>query len=323
MTLLADAPLNDPLAPGLLVTLVLGAAGIGILLPRPKRGPVLAGLLCGVAALVMAGFTVVTPDGPVTPEVVLFYAFAGFAIVGGAMMLIQRSPARAAISFTLVITSTCGLFLLQAAPFLMAATIIIYAGAIIVTFLFVLMMSQQTGYSDADDRTREPFLAAFAGFILLGALLLVLHRAYPSTDRLAELVDDANRAKSRTSTADMFREIGDPKEYLAEVRTEALRHHSSPAYEGMLSAAENLEGALAGPNVNAEDVRRPLGELADAGNAVLAERQRKPLPAGNVAALGTTLFSDYLLAVELGGVLLLVATIGAIAITHRRTEARA
>ena len=42
-------------------------------------------------------------------------------------------------------SSTCGLFLLQAAPFLMAATIIIYAGAIVVTFLFVIMLAQQEG----------------------------------------------------------------------------------------------------------------------------------------------------------------------------------
>jgi NADH:ubiquinone oxidoreductase subunit 6 (subunit J) len=45
------------------------------------------------------------------------------------------------------------------------------------------------------------------------------------------------------------------------------------------------------------------------------------MPAENVEALGRSLFSDYLLAVELGGTLLLVATVGAIAITGRREEA--
>ena len=44
------------------------------------------------------------------------------------------------------------------------------------------------------------------------------------------------------------------------------------------------------------------------------------LPAENVADLGRSLFTDYLLAVELGGTLLLVATIGAIAIAGRRAE---
>ena len=44
------------------------------------------------------------------------------------------------------------------------------------------------------------------------------------------------------------------------------------------------------------------------------------MPAENVAYLGRSLFTDYLLAVELGGTLLLVATIGAIAIASRRAE---
>ena len=45
----------------------------------------------------------------------------------------------------------------------------------------------------------------------------------------------------------------------------------------------------------------------------------KALPAENVAGIGRLLYSDYILAVELGGALLLVATIGAIALAHRRT----
>src|SRR5262249_29350574 len=44
------------------------------------------------------------------------------------------------------------------------------------------------------------------------------------------------------------------------------------------------------------------------------------LPAGNVAALGRTLFTDYLVPVELAATLLLVATIGAIVIAGRRSE---
>ena len=46
----------------------------------------------------------------------------------------------------------------------------------------------------------------------------------------------------------------------------------------------------------------------------------RSLPAENVASLGRSLFTDYLLPVELAGTLLLVATIGAIAIASRRTE---
>src|SRR5205807_7606599 len=102
------------------------------------------------------------------------------------LLITQRNPVRAALSFALVVLSTCGLFLLQAAPFLMAATTIVYAGAIIVTFIFVIMLAQQAGLSDADQRSREPLLACVAGFVLLGALLYVLYATYDTTglDRL-------------------------------------------------------------------------------------------------------------------------------------------
>ncbi len=51
-----------------------------------------------------------------------------------------------------------------------------------------------------------------------------------------------------------------------------------------------------------------------------ASEQARPLPAGNVAALGKSLFTDYLVPVVLAAMLLLVATIGAIAIAGRRAE---
>ena len=55
-------------------------------------------------------------------------------------------------------------------------------------------------------------------------------------------------------------------------------------------------------------------------NKVPSHFEPGKLPAGNVAALGRTLFTDYLIAVELAATLLLVATIGAIAIAGRRSE---
>jgi NADH-quinone oxidoreductase subunit J len=47
---------------------------------------------------------------------------------------------------------------------------------------------------------------------------------------------------------------------------------------------------------------------------------RPAVPVENSTYLGRSLFTDYLLPVELGGLLLLVATVGAIVITHRRPQ---
>src|SRR5262249_4180238 len=111
----------------------------------------------------------------------------------------QHNPARAALSFTLVILSTCGLFLLLAAPFLMAATIIIYAGAIIVTFLFVLMLAQQSGRSDAGLRSRPARLATITAFVLLGTLIYVLQVSYEKNETVRTL--DSVLARVRLARA--------------------------------------------------------------------------------------------------------------------------
>src|SRR6267378_2050247 len=165
----------------IVLPVILGLIGVYLLLPRIRPYPTIWGAAVSGLALLLAGFTLIR-GGMAVPENLLFYCFSAIAIVTGTMMITQANPVHAALSFALVVLSTCGLFLLQAAPFLMAATIIVYAGAIVVTFLFVVMLAQQEGVSNADQRSREPFLASLAGCVLLASLLCVLHKTYHAPD---------------------------------------------------------------------------------------------------------------------------------------------
>src|SRR5436190_23921071 len=165
----------------LLLPPFLGFVALYLLLPQTRRlKPIWGGALAAVA-LILGGWVFIRRE-TVLPEALLFYAFASIAIIGGIMMITQSNPVHAALSFALVVLSTCGLFLLQAAPFLMAATIIVYAGAIVVTFLFVIMLAQQEGTSNADSRSREPFLASLAGCVLLASLVCILTRNYDTRE---------------------------------------------------------------------------------------------------------------------------------------------
>ena len=157
-------------------------------------------------AILLAGWFLVR-SGSSWVETVLFYALSAIAVLAGGLLITLRNPVRAALSFALVVLSTCGLFLLQAAPFLMAATIIIYAGAIVVTFLFVIMLAQQVGTSDADQRSREPFLSSLAGFVLLGAMLCMLHLTY-STERFDVLLVRAKAATERPTLEEIRNMLG-------------------------------------------------------------------------------------------------------------------
>src|SRR5262245_43735208 len=112
----------------LLLPPVLGFAAIYLLLPKARRLTPLWGGTAAALALILGAVVLIRTETAVA-ESVLFYAFSGLAIGAGGMMITQKNPVHAALSFALVVLSTCGLFLLQAAPFLMAATIIIYARA--------------------------------------------------------------------------------------------------------------------------------------------------------------------------------------------------
>ncbi len=166
--------------PGLLrmdyfFALALGALGIYLLLPKPKGKTSLLGSLAALGSLAWLGYLGFSPTG-ITIETGLFYLFGFFALVGAGLMVTQTNPARAAISFVLVVICVGGLMLLLAAPFLMAANMIVYAGAIVVTFLFVLMLASQRAPSDSDNRSREPALACFTGLALSASLILLLQR---------------------------------------------------------------------------------------------------------------------------------------------------
>lgn len=155
--------------------LALGAVGLYLLLPKPKGKASLSGSMAALGSLAWLCYLGLTPTG-FTIETGLFYLFGFFALVGAVLLVTQTNPARAALSFVMVVICVGGLMLLLAAPFLMAANLIVYAGAIVVTFLFVLMLAQQRAPSDADNRSREPALACFTGLALSASLILLLQR---------------------------------------------------------------------------------------------------------------------------------------------------
>jgi NADH:ubiquinone oxidoreductase subunit 6 (subunit J) len=165
------------------LAVVLAVVGSSWLLPRPRGRFVAGGVTAWIAAGVILAVWLYERWGRPASDAVgslLFALFALSALLGGATLVVQRNPARGAIAFAFSILGVCGLFLLLAAPFLMAVTLIVYAGAIIVTFLFVLMLSRTAGPSDENDRSREPLLGSLAGFAFAGLVLWLLHLSTPA-----------------------------------------------------------------------------------------------------------------------------------------------
>src|SRR3954470_12756396 len=71
---------------------------------------------------------------------ILFYVFAALTLACGVMVLLSRNPVTSAMFLVLTIVSMAGLFVLLRACFLAAVQILVYAGAVMVLFLFVIML---------------------------------------------------------------------------------------------------------------------------------------------------------------------------------------
>jgi NADH-quinone oxidoreductase subunit J len=147
---------------------VLVAVGIQWLLPGSGTK---SRVLGGVLALV--GFGCLAARLPVVGDWLaggLFYGMSAVTVIAAVATISFRKPVYCAIWFGMALAGTAGLFLLAGAEFLAVATVVVYAGAILVTFLFVLMLAEPEGHSPCDQHSWEAVISALTGAVLVGVL---------------------------------------------------------------------------------------------------------------------------------------------------------
>jgi NADH-quinone oxidoreductase subunit J len=103
---------------------------------------------------------------------ILFFTFAGIAVVGSLLVIFLRQPIHSALALVLVMVSLAVLYLLLGAEFIAAVQIIVYAGAIMVLFVFVIMLLN----AGEEERTNLSKIARYAGIPL--GIFLTLELAY-------------------------------------------------------------------------------------------------------------------------------------------------
>ena len=101
----------------------------------------------------------------------LFFLFAGAAVLGGLLVITRRNPIASVMFLIVVFFSLSGMFLLLDAHFIAALQVILYAGAIMVLFLFVVMLLN-LGHDTWDD-VRGPLGRLMAGSTAVGLLGVV------------------------------------------------------------------------------------------------------------------------------------------------------
>src|SRR5947207_1163815 len=102
----------------------------------------------------------------------LFYVFAFLTLVCGFLVIanpFSRNPVTSAMFLVLTIASLAGLFVLLHAFFLAAVQVLVYAGAVMVLFLFVIMLLDLK----AEERRRVKLLGVIGGLVSVGAILAI------------------------------------------------------------------------------------------------------------------------------------------------------
>jgi NADH-quinone oxidoreductase subunit J len=169
----------------------------------------------------------------------LWWVFASLAIGGGIGMVTRKNPVASLLFLVVTFFSLAAIYVLLQAHFIAAIQVIVYAGAIMVLFLFVIMLLN-LGHDYRKDLRWG--LGVILGFVVSGALAGLLARRFRGADE-----------------------------------NPIYQHFPGP--EGM--------------------------------DLLLAEQ-------GAVGAIARPLFTDYVVAFELVGLLLLVALVGAIALAKKR-----
>ena len=112
-------------------------------------------------------------------DLLLFYLFAGVAVLASLAVVLGRNPMHSVLLLIVSFAALAGLYITLGSPFAAVIQIIIYAGAIMVLFLFAIMMFNLRA-GQAPERKKFIYPAAiFLGILLCLELLFAVRRAFP------------------------------------------------------------------------------------------------------------------------------------------------
>jgi len=323
----------------LYAALALGSLGVLVAMPRKGVNPQLIGVVvaaAGFGAVIgVLAWAAVDAGETISP---FFYIFAGIALLASLRVVTHQKPVYSALYFILTILSSSALYLLVGAEFMAFALIIIYAGAILITYLFVIMLAtqapteQEVGVlSPYDAYAREPVAAVASGFVLLAVLTGMMASGVPNLTRtgdagggvredpalLTELPGKVIRAMDARGVFGVFEEPtrgelvdGEgPVELDAEAGTVTL-----VVKEG---GGERLTQRVES-DVRFRELVGDAGVAAD-GEAVALALPESAMPT-NLDGVGWTLVAVHPVTLEVAGVILLMALLGAVVLARKQIE---
>jgi NADH-quinone oxidoreductase subunit J len=229
------------------------------------------------------------------------------ACFAGVRVITHPRPVYCALYFVLVVVSTAAMYVLLRAEFMAFSLIIVYAGAILITYLFVLMLAQQsptdTHGAEAvnyDRVPREPASAVFAGLVVVAVLGSAVFA--PRSAAIAQM-DQANAVRRGWDDLSRMPDL-------------------------LLARAKAIDPTVVA--VQADEHGRRLRAGSGSSPTVLVSRTDGAAPAAmelpasalpdNTSRVGMALVSRFPISLELAGVLLLMAMLGAVVLARRQAD---
>lgn len=289
---------------------VVGAIGLAMALPRRGVSPQLLGAL--IAALGLGGiFIAIGIRSPNALPNFNFYLFSLIALGSALRVISHPRPVYAALYFILTILASSGLYVLLSAEFMAFALVIVYAGAILITYLFVLMLATESptaeqieALSEYDRFSREPLAATLVGFVLVAALTTMIGvgsaNLTPGVARgeaavLSQLPKKVEKALIASGAIDPSRE--------------RLARNPITGDFSIKIKDNQVVGAVI--------------EYGQGQTAVIdrqSDRWPKDLEVSNVEGVGFSLLSGHPGGIEVAGVVLLMAMLGAVVLARKKVE---
>ena len=296
----------------LYIACLIGAVGLYLMLrPAGVRGSSAMKGLGGLLAIVAFGYIVVAAGeviGDGDQPTFFYLLFSAIALAAAVKMITTSRPVYSALFFVLVVLSSAGLFLLLAAEFMAFALIIIYAGAILITYMFVLMLAQQSpdphhpeGRAEYDRNAREPASGAVVGFILIALLSRMIIEGAPA------LPPPPTEAQARFESWEALRVMP------LRVEREVSRLIDGPSE--IVLAADGMPRLEVSP-----DGLTAVAYYDDPERGALPVELPPSAMPENVQLVGLGLVRTFPVSLEMAGVILLLAMFGAVLLARRQIE---
>jgi len=303
--------LDLPLSPILLYGgCGLGALGVAIALPKKTLSPYFIGALLAAVAvgMVMLGLGLTHPESVPNYH---FYIFSLIALGAGLRVITHPRPVYSALYFILTILASSGLYLILSAEFMTFALIIVYAGAILITYLFVIMLATESPTEETPDVlneydriSREPIIATIAGFILLGGLTTLFAVGLPNMK------------------ADPAMAAGDRQLAFMSSKVERILREAKLLNEGEEVVPRKVEFTAYGkaadgkPNLAAIVIQTADGKTRE----LPRDQWPAALALSNTEGVAFSLITAHPGSIEIAGVILLMAMLGAVVLARKKVE---